>query len=360
MGNNTLNITEELKVKVRKLVKSVALKEHSDPNKQMLKEMPGRLTMACPYCGDSHNDTFKKRGNLYWTTLQYHCFNCGTHTDVYGLLKDHGIGFKDKMDSINVIEYIKQNKVETNQVEVLQYGIFQKILDLAPTRSELKKSMNFIEIEPGDSAWFYLRNRLLQNKTENFLYSPKDKRLVVLNLGPNDKIIGYQTRSLVKKKNSRYLTYDIEKIYEEMNKTLDATPEEIASMKKLSTLFGIMLVNFQEDVTVFEGPIDSLFMQNTLGLASVGRSTDELDEIPTVRYMFDNDEPGKNSMLKKLKKGKRVFMWSKFLKETNMNIYKNKIKDLNDLVMVSWENKSKCLTNVNKYFTDSQLDAYYL
>jgi len=356
----TKQISEELKAKVRVMVKQVVTKEHNDPNKTMLKEMPGRLTMACPYCGDSHNDVHKKRGNLYWTTLQYHCFNCGNHTDVYGLLKDHGIRFKDKIDSINVIEYIKLNKVAVNEVKTMQYGIFQKILELAPTRDELKKKMKFIEIEPGDYPWFYLRDRLLQSKTENFLYSPSDKRLVVLNLGPEDKIIGYQTRSLVKRKNSRYLTYDIEKIYEELGKEIKAEPEEITGMKKLSTLFGIMRVNFQEDVTIFEGPIDSLFMHNTLGLASVGRSTDELDEIPTVRYMFDNDEPGKKKMLEKLKKNKRVFMWSKFIAETNMNIYKKKIKDLNDLVMVSWESKSNCLSKVNNYFTDSRLDAYYI
>ena len=157
-----------------------------------------------------------------------------------------------------------------------------------------------------------------------------------------------------------HLTYDIERIYEEMDRELTAEPEEIAGMKKLSTLFGIMMVNFQEDVTIFEGPIDAMFMQNTLGLASVGRSTEELDEIPTVRYMFDNDDPGKKKMLEKLRRGKRVFMWSKFIEENNMNIYKKKIKDLNDLVMVSWECKSNCLSKVNDYFTDSRLDAYYL
>ena len=101
-------------------------------------------------------------------------------------------------------------------------------------------------------------------------------------------------------------------------------------------------------------------MHNTLGLASAGRSTEELDEIPTIRYMFDNDEVGKKKMIEKLKKGKRVFMWSRFIKENNMNIYNNQIKDLNDLVISSWKNKNKCLTKVNNYFTDSQLDVYYL
>ena len=354
------NISEELKVKVRNLVKQVVVNEHSDPNKHMIKEMPGRLNLACPYCGDSSDDSHKKRGNLYWTTLQFHCFNCNHHADVYNLLKDHGIRFKDKMDSINVIEYIKEHKVQVNDIETLQYGVFQKIHELSPTRKEIIKAYNFEEIEVGSPAYFYLRKRLLGNKLENFMYSPSDKRIVVLNIAPGDKVIGFQTRSLNKRKNTRYLTYDLEKIYKEMNKTLEASPEEIMSIKKLSTMFGVMIVNFQEDVTVFEGPIDAMFMHNTLGLASAGRSTDELDEIPTIRYMFDNDEVGKRKMIEKLKKGKRVFMWSRFIKESKMDIYNSTIKDLNDLVISSWKNKNKCLTRVNDYFTDSQLDVYYL
>ena len=42
-------ITEELKSKIRSLVKEVVVKQHREPNKQMIKEMPGRITMACPY-----------------------------------------------------------------------------------------------------------------------------------------------------------------------------------------------------------------------------------------------------------------------------------------------------------------------
>jgi hypothetical protein len=156
------------------------------------------------------------------------------------------------------------------------------------------------------------------------------------------------------------LTYDIEKIYQEMKLPLSASEEELVALKKLSTLFGIMNANFQADVTVFEGPMDALFMSNSIALASVNRSTEELDEIPTIRYMFDNDEAGKGKMLEKLKKGKSVFMWSKFIEEANLDKYPDRIKDLNDLVIVSWKNKIKNLGKIINYFTDSKLDAYYL
>ena len=182
-------ITEDLKQKVRSLVKQVCVKEHADPSKHMIKEMPGRLNLACPYCGDSHGETHKKRGSIYWDSLQYHCFNCSQHGDVYSLLKDHHIGFKDREDSIKVIDFIQEHKITASTVEVLEHDVFKKIYDLAPTRDELKATFGFKEIEAGDPGYFYLRGRMLSHKLENFMYSPKDRRMVVLNLAPNGKVI---------------------------------------------------------------------------------------------------------------------------------------------------------------------------
>ena len=373
---STSKITEELKSKIRSLVKQVVIKQHNEPNKQMIKEMPGRLSLACPYCGDSTTDVHKKRGNLYWDTLQYHCFNCGVHSNAYQLLKDNQVKLSNTDDSIQIIDYIQEHKLAVNDIEVLQHDVFKTIYDLSPTRQELKKHFGFKDVEVGDPAFFYLRNRLLSNKLENFMYSPKDKRIVVLNRAPEDRVVGFQTRSINKRINSRYLTYDIEKIYEEFGKSLEVDENTLISIKKLSTLFGVMLVDFQREVTMFEGPIDAMFINNSIGLATATRSTEEFDEIPTVRYMFDNDETGKKKMMQKLKRGKKIFTWQKFFKETRIdNIWENYLKnidknerdkypkqigDLNDLVIASWLTKNKCLSNINEYFSDSKLDAYHL
>jgi hypothetical protein len=103
-----------------------------------------------------------------------------------------------------------------------------------------------------------------------------------------------------------------------------------------------------------------MFMSNSIALSSVGRDTTELDEVPTIRYMFDNDKAGKTKMLEKLKAGKSIFLWSKFLKETKIDTYNEEIKDLNDLVIAAYRNKSDCLSKINNYFSNSMLDAYYL
>ena len=78
----------------------------------------------------------------------------------------------------------------------------------------------------------------------------------------------------------------------------------------------VWLVDFERDVTMFEGPIDAMFMENSIGLATAGRSTEEFDEIPTIQYMFDNDKTGKSKMVEKLKRGRKIFIWNKFLTET--------------------------------------------
>jgi len=373
---STSKIDEQLKQKIRSLVKQVVVNEHTDPNKKMLKEMPGRLSLACPYCGDSTTDTHKKRGNIYWDSLQYHCFNCSEHGDVYSLLKDHHIGFKDREDSIAIIDFIQEHRIQANTVEVLEHDVFKTIYDLAPTREELCKIFGYKEIEVGDPGYFYLRGRMLSHKLENFLYSPKDKRMVVLNLGPNNKVIGFQTRALSKYRNARYLTYDIEKIYQEMDKDIGVSESELISLKKISTLFGILRVDLQRTVTMFEGPIDAMFMTNSIGLATAGRSTDEFDEIPTIRYMFDNDKTGKEKMMQKLRRGKEIFLWGKFFNDTKLDLiydkwldkvdrserdkYPIEINDLNDLVQVAFHMKDNCINNLDMYFSNSKLDAYYL
>lgn len=354
---STSKLTDDLKDRIKSTLKEIAVQEHSAPNKQMLKDMPGRIVLACPYCGDSHTDDTKKRGNLYWGTLQYHCYNCGHHTNIHTMAKDFQVRMGQSQDTFNVIDYIQSNKMKVKQSDALQHNILKKLNDIAITVDEFKKFAHAEEIQPGDWIWFKLKERLLHNRAEEFLYSPKTYKLWILNFGANGNIIGVQSRRM-KGYGQRYLTYDIGKLYEEMKKEHGLTEEELARVNKASTLFGIMQLNFQRDVTMFEGPLDAKFMSNSLALATAGRSTEEFDEMATVRYMFDNDKTGKKKMIEKLKKGRSVFMWQKFLQDFKLDKYD--IKDLNDLMLKCYELKNDAHKKINDYFTSSQLDLWYI
>jgi len=357
ISTSNIQLTEELKDKIRYALKQVVSQVHPEPNKKLLKDMHGRITCACPYCGDSHSDDTKKRGNIFWDTLQYHCYNCSYHTNLYSFLKDHEVKLATSDDSFMVIDYIKQNKIQVNSESVLKHDALRKVQELSIDIDTFKAKFKAKVIETGEWIWFQLKDRLLHNRVDDFLYSEKEHRLWILNFGADNKIIGAQTRRM-KGYGQRYLTYDLPKLYEEMGQPLELSNEELTSLTKVSTLFGIMQLNFQRPITIFEGPLDAKFMANSLALATAGRSTDDFDEIPTVRYMFDNDKTGKKKMAEKLKKGRPVFMWSKFLKENGLDTYN--IKDLNDLILKCFELKIDAHKKIDQYFTSSQLDLWYV
>ena len=149
-STSNIKLTEELKSRIKVSLKQVCVEQHPAPNKQLLKDMPGRITLACPYCGDSHEDDTKKRGNVYWDTLQYHCYNCSHHTNLYGLLKDHEVRMPNTGDSFTIIDYIKENKQTVNQEQVLQNASLASVQEKALTRDEFKQVFNAKEVEPGE------------------------------------------------------------------------------------------------------------------------------------------------------------------------------------------------------------------
>lgn len=346
---------ESLQNKFKAWILQILERTHTSAEKQQIKDMPGRLNLACPVCLDSINDVNKKRGNLYWDTLQYHCFNCGAHIDGWTLIKSNGIKPEDPVDTIKILDYIHQNRLNVETVDTFQYGKFKKIHESSFTREDIKEHFGFFEIpiNPAHEAFIYLKNRLI-TKFDDLLWSPSDKRIIILNTTLDDRIIGFQARSILSNAKTKYLTYHLARIQEKMGINSDIADDN--SYKNISTLFGSMRVNFQETVTVLEGPFDAMFVKNSLALTGINKNTTHLDEVPSIRYLFDNDEIGKKLMIEKIKNGKSVFLWNKILDEINPDKY---IKDLNDLVVYAFQ-KSLKLKNLNQYFSTSKMDAYFI
>ena len=156
---------------------------------------------------------------------------------------------------------------------------------------------------------------------------------------------------------SKYQTYNIEKLYGFCGLEL---PEDadVEKLNDVSTLFGILDIDFTRPVTVFEGPIDAKFIGNSLALCTVGRNVEQFQDIPTVRYMFDNDRSGKEAMRGLLKTGKEVFLWSKFISEHGLTEYN--IKDMNDLIITCYKNKLQAYKYISSYFSSNGLDSFYV
>jgi DNA primase len=137
------------------------------------------------------------------------------------------------------------------------------------------------------------------NSCKKFFVSLEDKihknRLVIPFYDDNNKIVCYQTRSLTANQFPKYLTKFGEK-----------------------ELFGKNNIDHQIPyVFIFEGPIDSMFVQNGVALASLAPTGKQLQELNNLIgfeqiFVFDNDKDNKQThkkIEKFIKEGKKVFMW---------------------------------------------------
>lgn len=361
-------LSEGLKEQIIQDLQSILTSSHSDYQKQTIKYHNDRMTFACPYCGDSTTNMGKKRGNLYWANLYFHCYNdgCMKHTSYINMLSDHHLNMRSDDDHFFLMDYIKANKKEFKRADNLNFSLFKELNSHGIDLDDFRRSFNVYDInERTYRAYPYLKSRLLHNKVENFMYDPRKKLLYVLNKNRSGtKILGCQVRALDQKMSTgKYFTYKLSKIYSQINvevkdQQLDIDPEKLELLDKLSMVFGILSADFTSTYNVFEGPIDSLFMKNSIALTGIDKMPFDFDEIPTTRYFFDNDKAGKTKMIEKLEQHRTVFLWDKFLRENSLLNYK--IKDLNDLIKVIYKYKLKLTHNINEYFTDDVHDMMYI
>lgn len=330
-----------------------------------IKDMHGRLTMACPYCGDSSTDAKKKRGNLFWNTLMYHCYNCNIHRALNVMLKEHSAVDISTDDKLAIMDYIKANQVITHSAKSIEFELFEKLKELSIPLDVFYKITGTRPIDVNSQGYQILKDRLLTNRLREFSW--RQGKLFVLNLTPDNKsVIGYQVRRISKDDGSRYFTYHIERLREQAGLTIkDKCIDEVEldKLNKLSTIFGILSVDFTQTVTSFEGPIDSKFMKNSIGQATVGRDMSMFDEIPSVRYFYDNDKSGKDAAQAQMKKGHDVFLWRKFIGDFDLMRFvtkEDKIKDLNDIIKICYKNKNDSYKYINKYFSNKIIDLYYI
>ena len=221
-----------------------------------------RIQFACPICGDSHNDSSKKRGNIILEPGKfqnmYKCHNCGAFMDINKFFK-----MFDKSLNLSLIDYIalnKHNYVANNDTSMNLLFDIEYIESLCIDKNELKHHLNLIDVDSNNLAGKYLISRNQYN-FEKFLYDNLNNVLYVLNLTPNNKVIGLQTRNMNKSYNGpKYKTYKLSNIYSMLLHIEKDIPDDIDT---LSMLFNVFLINFNKPIIVLEGPLDSFLVKNS-------------------------------------------------------------------------------------------------
>ena len=349
-----MDITEEQKSRLISRTETVLRNSFQGP-KTELRIYRDRINFACPYCGDSH-DAHKKRANIYWKNLLFHCYNggCQKHTNIVQFLRDFDQSISNKDDLIIFLDKIRESQISQVKREYLQSSVFTNLIKYGISLSNIKTKLNLASVSENSRMERYLKARFMHKNLHRFLFDPIEEQLYIFNFAPDEHtVIGWQIRNF-RKNREKYISYNIEKINRMiLNRSIDISDEDIMKMNTISLYFGIMKADFEKPVTIFEGPIDSMLMSNSIAITGADKPTEMFDEIPTIRYLFDNDIVGLRTMERKLKKKRTVFMWNRFLKDNGI---REKIKDFNELVEYCWKNKNDAIKNTNSYFTSNPLD----
>ena len=328
-----------------------------DFKKHKIYSYNGRLTMSCPYCGDS-DDIRKKRGNLYTESLSFKCYNggCGVFKDFINLLDDHGLKNMLSIDQIeevkNLIVTNKSNRRVSAKIDVF---LLENYRDVLIPREYYKSKLNLIDLPAPLQKYLTDRNQI---PDEKYLYSPYKKSIHILNLTSDGKyILGLQLRNMNKNAVNKYFTYKISGIYKKLLKI--TKPEIITKAEELdgiSVIFGFCSVNLDKEVTIFEGPFDSFIFPNSVGICSVNNKFPF--DIDNKRWFFDSDVAGRDELRKKLSEGQTVFLWKKFLDESPLP--EREKWDLNDIVDYLRSNKVKLNKKFDEYFSNDIWNMIYI
>jgi predicted RNA-binding Zn-ribbon protein involved in translation (DUF1610 family) len=314
--------------------------------KQQIRVHKDRINFACPACGDSMHNDYKKRGNFILIgkfTNFFKCHNCGEFKRIDQFFHDYKIDI-----DLKIINYIAKGITDFGTHADTKYDMslfldMESVDNYAIDRQEFLQYFNLIEAKESP-VWPWLTNRMQYNASK-FMYNARLNHVIILNLTHSGKILGIQKRTF--KGENKYLTGTLERIYELMKKNTKEIPNEIST---LSQLFNICLVDYTKPITLFEGPFDSYLFNNSVANAGAHKAF-PLDI--QLRYWYDDDKDGRKKSIEKINAGEEVFLWTKLKKELELPTRKK--WDLTD-VLIYLRDKNIRTPNFNKYFSNNELD----
>ena len=273
----------------------------------------------CPICGDSAKNKLKTRGYIYRrkSDLFYTCHNCHTSISFGNFLKTlDGSLFKEyqldrfKNESSGNVAKPDFSIAKTKPVFKKKVTINLPSIEDLPNSHAAKGYVKDRKIpEKYFSQLFYAQNfhdfvKEMLPSYEKTLYD--EPRLVIPFYDEENNLLGFQGRDLLKSK-VKYITI---KLSDDNKK-----------------VYGLNSLDKSKRVYVVEGPIDSMFLENSLAmmdasLYSVISAVGNLDYV----FIYDNEPRNKEivkHMQKTIEMGKNICIWPKHLAH---------LKDINEMV----------------------------
>jgi hypothetical protein len=365
------------------ILQTILNKAHHDSERRTMKKMSNRTNVACPVCGDSHDEAHKKRGNLYHKNLFYKCYNCDWRGSILQLLSDFDVKI-DPKKKLQMVDYVTKamDSIKFDEDEFISKKL-DKLIDIEdltdffnnPDNSAITPITNFRPIQKGSTVHKYLTDRTIYNYDNmyegTYWITPTWSQPVMINMNMSKgKVAGIQTRNLLDRENRIFKVFKFSELWDYLNPNEPLDDIEEIGYNKLSYLYGILNVNWERPITVFEGFVDTKFFYNSIGC--VGTNTDLnilLTQDVELRFLYDHDKTGIIKSKKLLKQGHSVFLWDRFFKnwaskKNNTNKAYRKLKEN----VVDLNNVANILNNPSPYkvldmegcFSYDEFDSMYI
>jgi len=297
---------------------------------------------SCIFCGDSHSDSKKARGYLYEKKgkVLYHCHNCNV---TYGFEK-----FLKEIDSLLHSEYSLEKLKDTKPLKDPELEIFinkmrtpiylqsgplkglKKVSQLQPSHPCKVFVKNRMIPNPYHAKMFFIpkfmtwANEIIPNKFDDEALLYDEPRLLIPFFNSENMMHAFQGRSLDSKSKTRYIT--------------------IVNDESTPKVYGLDTIDFNKKVYCFEGPIDSMFIPNSIATAG-GDLVSTIKDFPkkNIVVVYDNERFSKdtvNKIDKAIMNGYNVCIWP-----TNFDQ-----KDVNDAILAGLSSEFiKHIIDTNTY-----------
>lgn len=283
-------------------------------------DSPFTANFRCPVCGDSQRNKNKARGYLFERKggLFYKCHNCSYGSSLGTLIKQLDPFLYDQYalerfkEGDNMGRVVKPHSNTTFIFEAPQFKkktILDELLDRLDTLPEDNEAVKYcIDRQIPKSRWSELYYIDDISKIEQLSEKYKDKiigkepRLVLPFFDKNGQLVAVTCRALGDER-LRYVTIKIK----------DDVP----------LVFNLDKVDTTLPITVVEGPIDSLFVSNSVAVAGSDlRKIDQILPKDKLTLVFDNQPRNKEIvklMLHCAEEQYRMVVWPESVTEKDIN-----------------------------------------
>ena len=270
------------------------------------KESPLHINSRCPICGDSSKSNSLCRFHIreHDSNIFVSCFNCGYSTHLAGFLKTYHPSIYQEYIFERYKSGPKDTPVITTKIETIKTApAALSSLDICYIKDlpETHPARSYVASRHLPAYPFMYAERFYEFASKynpDLVKTERDEpRLIIPFFDRKGNIFAFQGRDLSGVSSLKYVTIRIN--------------------KKIPNIFGLDRCNFKEPLIIVEGPLDSLFLRNSVAAVNSGLVATAEKLLPVINkhlitLVFDA-EPRNREICKMyqdaITKGYKIVIW---------------------------------------------------